>query len=42
MTFPALIPGATYRVGWYDWHKEFTVDSGRTLKIPDVTIKESE
>jgi RNA polymerase sigma factor (sigma-70 family) len=47
ITFPALIPGATYRVGRYDrdrWlpHKEFTAESGKTIDLGDVTIKKAE
>jgi RNA polymerase sigma factor (sigma-70 family) len=43
ITFPALIPGATYRVSRWEknnWlpHKEFTVESGKTLDLGDIII----
>jgi hypothetical protein len=43
VTFPALIPGAVYRVGRFDkdrWrlHKEFTVESGKTVDLGDIPI----
>jgi beta-lactamase regulating signal transducer with metallopeptidase domain/protocatechuate 3,4-dioxygenase beta subunit len=43
-TFPALIPGATYRIPIFnklgDWdEKDFTVKPGETLQLPDVTVK---
>jgi hypothetical protein len=43
-TFPALIPGATYRVqlivaGKLQVFKEFTVESGKTTKLPDIVVK---
>jgi hypothetical protein len=43
-TFPALIPGATYRIQIYhdseDWgEKDFTVKSGETLDLGDIVIK---
>jgi protocatechuate 3,4-dioxygenase beta subunit len=45
ITFPALIPGATYRVARWEkdeWRpfKEFTVESGKTLDLGDVIINE--
>jgi hypothetical protein len=44
-TFPALIPGATYRLPIFnklgDWdEKDFTVKSGETLELPDIADKE--
>jgi hypothetical protein len=44
VTFPALIPGATYRiVDLGDMHhvvkEEFTAEAGKTLKLPDMTLK---
>jgi RNA polymerase sigma factor (sigma-70 family) len=47
ITFPALIPGATYRVerwekdGWVP-HKEFTAESGKTIDLGDVPIDRKE
>jgi hypothetical protein len=46
-TFPALIPGATYRVVDFDGNgsvvkKEFTVESGQTRELGDVTLKRRE
>jgi protocatechuate 3,4-dioxygenase beta subunit len=43
ITFPALIPGATYRVYLADgkWH-DFTAVSGRAVELPDLTIREPE
>ena len=43
VTFPALIPGATYRVNRLEgdyWvpHKEFTAESGKTIDLGDVPI----
>jgi RNA polymerase sigma factor (sigma-70 family) len=41
ITFPALIPGATYRI--FDpggRAKDFTVEAGKTLDLKDVTIKQ--
>jgi beta-lactamase regulating signal transducer with metallopeptidase domain len=43
--FPALIPGATYRLPIFnklgDWdEKDFTVKSGETLQLPDIADKE--
>jgi hypothetical protein len=43
ITFPALIPGATYRVARWEndgWvlHKEFKVESGKTIDLGDVPI----
>ena len=43
MTFPALIPGATYRVACWEkdaWvpHKEFTVKSGESVDLGDIPI----
>lgn len=46
-TFSALIPGATYGVGMInrsvvDWNeKDFTVKSGETLQLPDITVKQN-
>jgi RNA polymerase sigma factor (sigma-70 family) len=47
VTFPALIPGATYRLGRFEkdhWtlHKEFRVEPGRTVDLGDVVIKKDE
>jgi RNA polymerase sigma factor (sigma-70 family) len=47
VTFPALIPGATYRVDGFkdDYsvpHKEFTVESGKTIDLGDVAIDRKE
>jgi protocatechuate 3,4-dioxygenase beta subunit len=44
VTFPALIPGATYRIGRWEkdrWlpHREFTVESGKTIDLGDVIIQ---
>jgi hypothetical protein len=38
--FPALIPGATYRILGTDFKtvKEFTVTPGQKLKLPDLVI----
>lgn len=45
ITFPALIPGATYRIttivnGDERKTKEFTVDSGQTLDLSEIVIDE--
>ncbi len=43
-TFPALIPGATYRlpvsneIGQFMMEKDFTVKSGETLQLPDIAV----
>jgi hypothetical protein len=47
VTFPALIAGATYRLGRFDrdrWllHKEFRAESGRTIDLGDVVINKAE
>jgi RNA polymerase sigma factor (sigma-70 family) len=47
ITFPALIPGATYRVmgqkGEYpELHKDFTAESGKTIDLGDVPIDRKE
>jgi RNA polymerase sigma factor (sigma-70 family) len=47
ITFPALIPGATYRVGRWDrdrWrlHQEFRAESGKTIDLGDVVIDKGE
>jgi hypothetical protein len=44
VTFPALIPGATYRVRRFEgdfWapHKEFVAQSGKTLDLGDVPVR---
>jgi hypothetical protein len=44
-TFPALIPGATYRIPLAnklgDWdQRDFTVKPGETLQLPDITVPE--
>ena len=44
-TFIALIPGATYRLPIFnklgDWdEKDFSVKSGETLQLPEITVKE--
>jgi RNA polymerase sigma factor (sigma-70 family) len=43
-TFPALIPGVTYRLVDYDrsgtaGRKDFTVESGKTLDLGDISLK---
>ena len=43
ITFPALVPGATYRVARWEkdtWvpHKEFKVESGKTVDLGDIVI----
>ena len=40
-TFPALIPGATYRLVESSGAKDFTVKSGETLQLPDIVIREA-
>src|SRR5262249_60293813 len=42
ITFPALVPGATYR--YWEWKgkkelvkRDFTVEAGKTLELPDIT-----
>ncbi len=44
--FPALIPGATYRIHYQSDRtvraKDFTVEAGKTLDLPDLTIEQSE
>jgi RNA polymerase sigma factor (sigma-70 family) len=47
VTFPALIPGATYRLARWDkdrWvpYKEFTVEAGKTVDLGDVVINKNE
>jgi protocatechuate 3,4-dioxygenase beta subunit len=47
VTFPALIPGATYHLDRWEknnWvpHKEFTVEAGATIDLGDVTITRGE
>ena len=43
ITLPALIPGATYRIAWFDGtDRPFKVESGKTMKLGDLTIKEPE
>jgi hypothetical protein len=47
ITFPALIPGVTYRIIEYSGdgnpvRKEFTVESGKTRDLGDITVKRSE
>ena len=42
-TFPALIPGATYRIDLMnklgDWdERDFSVKSGETLRLPDIVV----
>jgi hypothetical protein len=44
-TFPALIPGATYRLFAYDksgnlFDKDFSVKSGETLDLGDIVKKD--
>jgi hypothetical protein len=44
VTFPALIPGATYRIGRWEvdrWilQQEFTVESGKTVDLGNVVMK---
>jgi beta-lactamase regulating signal transducer with metallopeptidase domain/protocatechuate 3,4-dioxygenase beta subunit len=46
-TFPALIPGATYRIPIFhdygDWgESDFTVKSGQTLDLGDIVLQKSE
>jgi hypothetical protein len=43
VTFPALIPGATYRVYLADGKShDFTAVAGRAVELPDLTIEEPE
>jgi RNA polymerase sigma factor (sigma-70 family) len=43
VTLPALIPGAAYRISLFDGTtRDFTVETGKTLKLPDLTIKAPE
>jgi RNA polymerase sigma factor (sigma-70 family) len=47
VTFPALIPGATYRLRRFDkdnWvvHKEFVAESGKTIDLGDVPMRSRE
>jgi hypothetical protein len=47
VTFPALIPGATYRVRRWEkeyWvpHKEFTAEAGKTIDLGDVPINKKD
>jgi RNA polymerase sigma factor (sigma-70 family) len=47
ITFPALIPGATYRIERWEkdtWvpHKEFTAESGKAVDLGDVTINKND
>jgi RNA polymerase sigma factor (sigma-70 family) len=42
ITFPTLIPGATYRVDWIGGRKEFTVKSAQDLKLDDITVLDPE
>jgi len=44
ITFPALIPGATYQVNRFYGefpapHKEFTAESGKAVDLGDIPIK---
>jgi hypothetical protein len=45
ITFPALIPGAIYQMGTFKgrWnlHKQFSVRSGETLDLGNVTMVDS-
>jgi protocatechuate 3,4-dioxygenase beta subunit len=46
VTFPALIPGATYRISRWDknsWlpHKEFQVGAGKTIDLGDIPINQN-
>jgi hypothetical protein len=46
-TFVALIPGATYRIAVFGKDgavgvKEFTVESGKTAELPDITVGQPE
>jgi hypothetical protein len=41
VTLPALIPGATYRLIQFDGQaKDFTAESGKTLDLKDIPIKQ--
>jgi RNA polymerase sigma factor (sigma-70 family) len=41
ITFPALVPGATYRIVLFDGTaKDFRVEEGQTVELGDLTIKE--
>ncbi len=40
IAFPALVPGATYRV--FPFRKEFTVKPGETLDLGDILIEKPE
>jgi RNA polymerase sigma factor (sigma-70 family) len=47
VTFPALIPGSTYRLARFDmdrWlpYKEFRVQSGETVDLGDVVIRQAQ
>jgi protocatechuate 3,4-dioxygenase beta subunit len=47
VTFPALIPGATYRLPRFEkdhWvpHKEFTAESGKTIDLGDIVNNKTE
>jgi RNA polymerase sigma factor (sigma-70 family) len=47
VTFPALIPGATYRLARFDkdrWlpHREFRVGPGETVDLGDVVVRQPE
>jgi RNA polymerase sigma factor (sigma-70 family) len=43
VTLPALIPGATYRIALFGGtEKTFKVQAGKTVKLADLTVKDSE
>jgi RNA polymerase sigma factor (sigma-70 family) len=37
-TLTGLIPGATYQFGYAEIQTTFTAESGKTVKVPDVTV----
>jgi hypothetical protein len=40
VTFPSLIPGATYRIAKFDGtDRTFTAEAGKVVRLGDVTIK---
>jgi hypothetical protein len=38
ITLPALISGVTYRISGGGAEKEFTIEAGKTIELPDMTI----
>ncbi|HMF11781.1 MAG TPA: hypothetical protein VKE94_05725, partial [Gemmataceae bacterium] len=39
LTLPALIPGAKYRISERGVEKEFVIESGKTVKLPDIPTR---